>query len=231
MATVRALKYHGGVAKEELKQENTSAVSKGLVNLETHIDNLQQHFKANVVVAINKFAADTEDEIKPIIELCSKMNVEVSLSEGWEKGGEGTTDLAQKVMNAVSNAPAGEPKYLYDSSEMSISEKIEALAGYYGADGVTYSDKALESINTIERIGKSNLPVCVAKTQYSLSDNPKLLGSPKGFKINVRDVKLSNGAGFVVALCGKILRMPGLPSVPSANSIDVDKEGNIIGLF
>ncbi len=231
VATVRALKYHGGVAKEELKQENTSAVSKGLVNLETHIDNLQQHFKANVVVAINKFAADTEDEIKPIIELCSKMNVEVSLSEGWEKGGEGTTDLAQKVMNAVSNAPAGEPKYLYDSSEMSISEKIEALAGYYGADGVTYSDKALESINTIERIGKSNLPVCVAKTQYSLSDNPKLLGSPKGFKINVRDVKLSNGAGFVVALCGKILRMPGLPSVPSANSIDVDKEGNIIGLF
>ena len=230
VATVRALKYHGGIEKENLSAENPEAVTAGLVNLETHLNNLKNNFDADIVVAINNFASDTEAELKPIYELCNKMNIEVSLAQGWEKGGEGTVDLAQKVMNAVNNPRTQVPRFLYDPSG-SIKDKIKALSEYYGAADVNYSEKALEEIEQIQKIGRADLPVCVAKTQYSLSDNPKLLGSPKGFTLNVRNVKLSNGAGFIVVLTGTIMRMPGLPKIPSADSIDVDKDGNIVGLF
>lgn len=229
VATVRALKYHGGVVKENLKEENAKAVSIGISNLEKHIENLKDTFKTNVVVAINKFATDTDAEMQPIYDLCSKMGVEVSLSEGWELGSEGTKDLAQKVLSAVNKDQDKPPTFLYDTS-MSIKEKIEAITTYYGAGGVDYSETADKSIAIIENLGKGNLPICVAKTQYSLSDSPKLLGRPEGFTVSVRNVKLNNGAGFIVVLTGRILRMPGLPKVPSANNIDVIDE-NITGLF
>jgi len=230
VATVRALKYHGGVEKSNLSEENPEAVGIGISNLETHIKNLKDKFNTNVVVAINKFSADTDAEMQPIYDLCNKLNVEVSLSEAWEKGGEGTVDLAQKVMDSIGKSTTKEPTFLYDTTS-SIKEKIEALASYYGADGVNYSETAEKSIDNLNKIGKSDLPICVAKTQYSLSDNPKLIGSPKGFNITVRNVKLSNGAGFIVVLTGRILRMPGLPKVPSANNIDINEDGNIVGLF
>ena len=229
VATVRALKYHGGVAKDALKEENAKAVALGISNLEKHIENLKDRFKTNVVVAINKFAADTDAEMQPIYDLCKKMGVEVSLSEGWEKGGEGTTDLAQKVMTAI-NTGDNSQTFLYNT-DMTIKNKIEAVTSYYGAGGVNYSETAEKSIAAIEKIGKDNLPICIAKTQYSLSDSPKLLGRPEGFTVSVRNVKLNNGAGFIVVLTGSILRMPGLPKIPSANSIDVDADGNITGLF
>ncbi|MEX1376848.1 MAG: formate--tetrahydrofolate ligase [Eubacteriales bacterium] len=229
VATVRALKYHGGVLKENLSDENPEAVFKGIANLEKHIDNLQSNFKTKVVVAINKFVSDTEAEMKPIYDLCSKMNIEVALSEAWAKGGEGTIDLAEKVMSAIAKSNSA-PSFLYDSSS-SIKDKIAAVAKYYGADGVEYSEDAEKSIAFLDSIGKSDLPICVAKTQYSLSDNPKLLGCPKNFNIKVRNVQLNNGAGFIVVLTGKILRMPGLPKIPSAESIDIDENENIVGLF
>lgn len=230
VATVRALKYHGGIAKEHLKQENPEAVSIGISNLEKHIENLKDTFQTNVVVAINKFATDTDAEMQPIYELCSKMGVKVSLSEGWEKGSEGTIDLANKVISAIKKGTIESPTFLYDESK-SIKQKIEAITSYYGAGGVSYSEAAEKAIAAIEKIGKDNLPICVAKTQYSLSDSPKLLGRPKGFTVSVRNVKLNNGAGFIVVLTGTILRMPGLPKVPSANDIDIDTDGNIVGLF
>ena len=229
VATVRALKYHGGVLKDNLSVENPDAVEKGIANLEKHIINLQTNFNTKVVVAINKFAADTDAEMQPIYNLCSKLNVDVSLSEAWAKGGEGTTDLAEKVMKAIEGSNST-PSYLYDNSS-SIKEKILQVARYYGADGVEYSEKADSSIAFLESLGKSSLPICVAKTQYSLSDNPKLLGCPTNFKIKVRNVQLNNGAGFIVVLTGTILRMPGLPKVPSAENIDIDENQNIIGLF
>lgn len=230
VATVRALKYHGGVERENLKDENPDAVRVGACNLAKHITNLKDNFKINVVVAINKFAADTESEMQPIYDICQKLGVAVSLSEGWEKGGDGMVDLAKKVMTAADNNPPKVPTFLYDNAAP-IKEKIRALAAYYGADGVNYSQKAENSIVALEKIGKADLPICVAKTPYSVSDNPKLLGCPTGFNITVRNVKLSNGAGFIVVLTGRILRMPGLPKVPGANSIDIDEDGNIVGLF
>ena len=168
--------------------------------------------------------------MQPIYDACKRLGVEVSLSEGWEKGSDGTVDLAEKVMEAVNKKPTDTHKFLYDNNT-SIKEKIESLAAYYGADGVDYSETADKSIEDLEKIGRGHLPVCMAKTQYSLSDNPKLLGRPKGFRINVRKVKISNGAGFIVVLTGSILRMPGLPRIPSASEIDIDNNGNIIGLF
>lgn len=230
VATVRALKYHGGVSKENLLEENPKAVVEGLCNLETHLNNLKNSFGVDVVVAINKFVADTEAEIQPIYDLCKKIGTRVSLSEAWEKGGEGAEDLANNVMSAINANTAKEPKFLYDTSK-SIKEKILTVAKYYGADGVDYLPAAETAIDILNRLQKDNLPICIAKTQYSLSDNPKLFGSPKGFNITVRNLTLSNGAGFIVVLTGRILRMPGLPKIPSANNIDIDEDGNILGLF
>lgn len=228
VATLRALKYNGGVKKEEVSKENTEALRKGMVNLEKHIENMRK-YGVPVVVAINRFPSDTEDEIAVLAEFCKEQNVEYSLSEVFSKGGKGGIDLAEKVVAACEQQGDFHP--IYDT-EAPIKAKIEIIAKeIYGAVGVTFTAAASKAIREIEALGKGNLPVCMAKTQYSLSDNQKLLGRPTNFKITVRDVRLSAGAGFVVALCGDIMTMPGLPKVPSAEKIDVDEDGNISGLF
>lgn len=229
VATIRALKYNGGVPKAELGTENVEALKKGIVNLQTHIENMQK-YGVPAVVAINRFGTDTNAEIAVIKEFCAKMGVEVSLTEVFAKGGEGGTDLAQKVCKTIAEKPSNY-RPLYDT-DLSIPEKLETIAKeIYRADGVTFTAAAKKSLAEIEALGKDKLPVCVAKTQYSLSDNPALLGKPEGFTLTVRDVRLSAGAGFVVALTGDIMTMPGLPKVPAASKIDVDADGNISGLF
>lgn len=229
VATIRALKYNGGVPKAELSEENVEALKKGIINLQTHIENMQK-YGVPAVVAINRFGTDTEAEIAVIEEFCKNMGVEVSLTEVFAKGGEGGKDLAEKVCKTIAEKPSNYHP-LYDT-ELSIPEKIEKIAKeIYRADGVTFTAAAKKSLAEIEALGKDKLPVCVAKTQYSLSDNPALLGKPEGFTLTVRDVRLSAGAGFVVALTGDIMTMPGLPKVPAASKIDVDADGNISGLF
>lgn len=229
VATIRALKYNGGVPKAELGTENVEALKKGIVNLQTHIENMQK-YGVPAVVAINRFGTDTEAEIAVIEEFCAKMGVEVSLTEVFVKGGAGGTDLAQKVCKTIAEKPSNY-RPLYDT-DLTIPEKLEIIAKeIYRADGVTFTAAAKKSLAEIEALGKDKLPVCVAKTQYSLSDNPALLGKPEGFTLTVRDVRLSAGAGFVVALTGDIMTMPGLPKVPAASKIDVDADGNISGLF
>lgn len=229
VATIRALKYNGGVPKTELGTENVEALKKGIVNLQTHIENMQK-YGVPAVVAINRFGTDTEAEIAVIEEFCAKMGVEVSLTEVFAKGGAGGTDLAQKVCKTIEEKPSNY-RPLYDT-DLTIPEKLEIIAKeIYRADGVTFTAAAKKSLAEIEALGKDKLPVCVAKTQYSLSDNPALLGKPEGFTLTVRDVRLSAGAGFVVALTGDIMTMPGLPKVPAASKIDVDADGNISGLF
>ena len=229
VATIRALKYNGGVEKENLKEENLEALKAGFENLKKHIENMQR-YQLPVVVALNKFASDTEMEINLLKELCSAIETELVVTEVFAKGGEGGINLAQKLISIVDNKV---PNYmpLYDTN-LSIREKIEIIAKeIYGADGVDYSEKALNSIRKIEEIGRENLPICMAKTQYSFSDNPILLGRPKGFKINIRDILLKNGAGFIVAIAGSIMTMPGLPKVPAAENICVAEDGTIEGLF
>ena len=229
VATIRALKYNGGVPKAELGQENVEALKKGIINLQTHIENMQK-YGVPAVVAINRFGTDTDAEIAVIEEFCKNMGVEVSLTEVFAKGGEGGKDLAQKVCKTIEEKPSNY-RPLYDT-DLSIPEKLETIAKeIYRADGVTFTAAAKKSLAEIEALGKDKLPVCVAKTQYSLSDNPALLGKPEGFTLTVRDVRLSAGAGFVVALTGDIMTMPGLPKVPAASKIDVDADGNISGLF
>ncbi len=229
VATIRALKYNGGVPKTELGTENVEALKKGIINLQTHIENMQK-YGVPAVVAINRFGTDTKAEIAVINEFCQKMGVEVSLTEVFAKGGEGGKDLAQKVCKTIEEKPSSYHP-LYDT-DLSIPEKLETIAKeIYRADGVTFTAAAKKSLAEIEALGKDKLPVCVAKTQYSLSDNPALLGKPEGFTLTVRDVRLSAGAGFVVALTGDIMTMPGLPKVPAASKIDVDADGNISGLF
>lgn len=229
VATIRALKYNGGVPKAELSEENVEALKKGIINLQTHIENMQK-YGVPAVVAINRFGTDTEAEIAVIEEFCKNMGVEVSLTEVFAKGGEGGKDLAEKVCKTIAEKPSNYHP-LYDT-ELSIPEKLEKIAKeIYRADGVTFTAAAKKSLAEIEALGKDKLPVCVAKTQYSLSDNPALLGKPEGFTLTVRDVRLSAGAGFVVALTGDIMTMPGLPKVPAASKIDVDADGNISGLF
>lgn len=230
VATVRALKYNGGVAKTELKAENLDALKAGAVNLEAHIENLTQ-YGVPVVVAINRFADDTDAELALLESICREKGADFALSEVFAKGGEGGVALAEAVVRACDKP--SEFKLLYPDT-LSVKEKLEVLAKrIYGADGVKFDDAALNEINSILKINPEydKLPVCVAKTQYSLSDNPKLLGRPKGFLLNVRHVKLSAGAGFVVALTGDIMTMPGLPKAPAALNIDVDSDGNITGLF
>ena len=229
VATVRALKYHGGVPKTELNHENLEALEKGLPNLLQHVDNVKNVYGLPCVVAINRFPTDTEAELKLIETKCKELGVNVALSEVWAKGGEGGVALAEKVVKACEKPANFAP--LYDI-ELPIKEKIDIIAkNIYGADSVVYSSEALKSIANIEKLGQDKLPICMAKTQYSLSDDPSKLGRPTGFKLNIRDVKLSAGAGFIVALSGTIMTMPGLPKVPAAERIDVDETGKISGLF
>ena len=230
VATARALKMHGGVAKTDLKNENTSALEKGIENLEKHLENMNK-FGLPVVVAINRFPDDTEAELKVIADFCAKNNVDYSLSEVWAKGGAGGEDLARKVAAIVDKENTNNFKYMYEL-DMPIKEKIETLATeIYGADGVTYTGAALKKIDDFTNKGYGKLPVCTAKTQASLSDNPLLVGRPRDYKVAVRDVTLSAGAGFLVVHTGEIMTMPGLPKRPAAEDIDVDDNGLITGLF
>ncbi|MEG2080466.1 MAG: formate--tetrahydrofolate ligase [Oscillospiraceae bacterium] len=229
VATIRALKYNGGIPKSELASENVDALKNGIINLQTHIENMHK-YGVPTVIAINRFRTDTDAEIDVIKDFCEKMGVCVSLTEVFTKGGEGGMDLAEKVCQTIENNPSNYAP-LYDT-KLSIPEKINKIATeIYRADGVVFTPTAQKSIKGIEKLGKDKLPVCIAKTQYSLSDNPTLLGKPEGFTLTVRDVRLSAGAGFVVALTGDIMTMPGLPKSPAAYNIDVDDDGNISGLF
>lgn len=229
VATIRALKYNGGVARADLQNENVEALKKGIVNLQTHIENMRK-YNVPVVVAINKFYTDTDAEIAYIKEFCEGMQVPVSLAEVFAKGGEGGMDLAEKVCAVVDEGKADFAP-LYDE-KLSIKEKLNTIAKeIYRADGVIFTAAAEKAIKDIESLGQDKLPVCVAKTQYSLSDDPTKLGKPENFRMTVREVKLSAGAGFIVALTGDIMTMPGLPKVPAAYKIDVDSDGKIDGLF
>lgn len=229
VATIRALKYNGGVPKAELSKENTDALKKGIVNLETHIENMRK-YGLPVVVAINRFATDTEAEIETIEAFCREKDVPVSLTEVFAHGGEGGKELAEKVVKTIETKEA-HFKPIYDE-KLSIKEKLNVLAKeIYRAGDVVFTSNAEKAITEIEKLGKDKLPICVAKTQYSLSDDPQKLGSPKGFTLTVRDVRLSAGAGFIVALTGDIMTMPGLPKQPAAYKIDVDDDGNVSGLF
>ena len=228
VATCRALKYHGGISKDELMHEDVSALKEGLKNLGKHIENIKDKFGLNIVVAINKFSGDTKSEIEAVKEFCAGYGVDAILSEGWEKGGAGMTELA-KAIKILTQSPK-KAQLLYDISD-TVEEKIEKIAAYYGAAKVEYTEKALKDLELIHKFGLSDIPVCVAKTQYSLSCNSKALGRPKGFTVKVRRLVISSGAGFIVAVTGSILRMPGLPKEPAASSIDIDEDREIIGLF
>ena len=229
VATIRALKYNGGVPKEELGKENLNALKAGAVNLQKHIENIGK-YHVPVVVAINRFATDTNDEIEFLRRICEDMGARYALSEVFAKGADGGMELAQMVIEeADSGKAAFAPLY---PDEMPLKEKIETISReIYGADGVTYSASAEMSLKAISDLGYGNLPVCMAKTQYSLSDDPKKLGRPSGFLINIRTARVSAGAGFVVCETGKVMTMPGLPRIPSAFNIDVDADGKITGLF
>ncbi|MDG4952124.1 formate--tetrahydrofolate ligase [Actinobacillus equuli] len=230
VATVKALKYNGGVEKANLAEENLTALQQGLPNLLKHISNLKNVFGLPVVVALNRFVSDTEAELALIQTACAEQGVGVSLTEVWGKGGAGGVDLAQKVLKAI-DEQQNRFNYVYDVNE-SVQNKIKAIAQkIYGADDVNFSAEALAEIKNLEKLGLDKLPICMAKTQYSLSDNAKLLGCPSGFTVTVRSISVSAGAGFIVAICGSIMRMPGLPKVPAANRIDVDENGLITGLF
>lgn len=230
VATVRALKYNGGVSKEELNKENLDALKKGLPNLLKHVENITTVFKLPAVVAINKFPLDTESELKLVEQMCNELGVNVAVSEVWEKGGAGGEALATQVLKLIEES-SNEFEFAYDL-DMSIPEKIRAIAQkIYGADDVVFSANALSEIKKLKELGLDNLPICMAKTQSSLSDNPILLGRPEGFNINVRQIKVSAGAGFIVAITGDIMTMPGLPKVPAANNIDITDDGKIVGLF
>ncbi len=229
VATVRALKYHGGVKMVALKEPNPSALEKGLPNLEKHIENIK-HFNIQPVVAINKFATDTDEEIKIILDACEKLGVKVAICEGWEKGGEGTRELAKMVKEAAESCHSCF-KPLYDF-KWDIEKKLHTIATkLYGADHVEYTVKAKQQIALFEKIGLDKLPVCVAKTQKSLSDDQYKLGRPKDFTVKIREFEVAAGAGFLIPIAGTIMRMPGLPSLPSAEKIDIDNDGNISGLF
>ena len=229
VATIKAIKYHGGVEKEKIQEENIEGIEKGIDNLYKHIDNIKNKFGLNVIVALNKYASDTEKEIEYIKEKLANKNIELSVVEGWAKGGDGAIDIANKLVK-LSQQP-NEFKYIYNDSD-SIKEKILKIAknSYYAKD-VKYSEEAEKQIENIEKMGYAKLPICIAKTQYSFSDDPKNLECKDDYNINVRGVELKNGAGFVVVLAGKIMTMPGLPKVPAAESIDIDEDGEIVGIF
>jgi len=231
VATVRALKSHGGVAKADLNNENLEALKNGLPNLMKHVDNITNVFGLPAVVAINRFPLDTEAELAMVREACNEAGVNVALSEVWSKGGEGGEEVAKELIRLIDENDGSKFKFAYDV-EKPIKEKIEAIATrIYGAKGVDFSKSAEKEIAKLEKLGFGNLPICMAKTQYSLSDDPKLIGKPEGFVVTVGSIKVSAGAGFLVALTGDIMTMPGLPKVPSAEHIDVDENGVISGLF
>ena len=229
VATVRALKYHGGVEKADLNTENLEALQKGLPNLLQHVENVTGNYGIPCVVAVNRFPTDTEAELEMVREKCRELGVNVALSEVWGKGGEGGIQLAEEVLRLTEQD--NDFHFVYED-EMSLEEKINAVASkIYRADGVEFSAAAKKQLDRIEALGFGRLPVCMAKTQYSFSDNPNLLGAPRGFRISIKDVKVCSGAGFVVVKTGDIMTMPGLPKVPSAEKIDVDEDGRISGLF
>ena len=229
VATIKAIKYHGGMPKEEIKNESIEYLKKGIHNLYKHIDNLKNVYGLNVIVAINKYTHDTTKEIEFLTEKLKEKNIELSLVESWEKGGEGAIDLAEKVIKLTQKDFEFNYAYKLNST---IKEKIETIAKkIYGADGVEYVEGIEEKIAEIERMGYGNLPICIAKTQYSLSDDQKNLECKETFNIHIQDVILKAGAEFIVVITGKIMTMPGLPKVPAAESIDVDNNGNIIGIF
>lgn len=230
VATIKALKYHGGMAKDELEKEDIEALKNGSKNLLKHIENLKEKFGVNVIVAINKFNQDTENEIETLRKILEKENVKLSLVESWSKGGEGAIDLAEKVVN-LCEEKENEFKYIYNLKD-TIKEKVEKVAkNIYGADGVEYSKEAEEQIEKIENMGYGNLPICIAKTQYSFSDDAKNLECNSSFNIHVKEVKLKAGAEFIVILTGKVMTMPGLPKHPASEQIDIDEQGNIVGIF
>ena len=229
VATIKAIKYHGGVEKEKIQEENIEGIEKGIDNLYKHIDNIKNKFGLNVIVALNKYASDTEKEIEYIKEKLANKNIELSVVEGWAKGGDGAIDIANKLVK-LSQQP-NEFKYIYNDSD-SIKEKILKIAkNIYYAKDVKYSEEAEKKIENIEKMGYAKLPICIAKTQYSFSDDPKNLECKDDYNINVRGVELKAGAGFVVVLAGKIMTMPGLPKVPAAESIDIDEDGGVVGIF
>ncbi len=233
VATVRALKYNGGLPKSELDKEDLDALAKGIPNLLKHVENITQVFKLPAVVAVNRFPQDTDAELKFIEEKCNELGVNVAISEVWAKGGEGGIALAEELLRLIEQNEGKDQKlsFAYEL-DIPIKEKIRAISQkIYGADDVVFTDKAAKEIDNFEKLGYGNLPVCMAKTQYSLSDDTKKLGRPTGFNITVRDVTLSAGAGFLVAVTGDIMKMPGLPKVPAAEKIDVDEKGVISGLF
>lgn len=229
VATIRALKHHGGASKEELSNPDVEKLSKGIGNLEKQIENIKK-YGVPVVVAINKFITDSDEEIQYIQNFCNTLGVDVALTEVWEKGGEGGIPLAEKVLNTLEKDES-KFKCLYEK-ELPIKEKMDIIAKeIYGANDVSYTNAAEKQIKDIEKLGLDKLPICVAKTQYSLSDNPKLLGKPENFSISVREVKVSSGAGFIVVLTGDVMTMPGLPKIPAANRMDILEDGTIEGLF
>ena len=229
VATIKALKYNGGVPKENVKEENMQALEKGMKNLYKHIQNIHEKFGLNVIVAINKYNTDTEQELEFVKKELNKKEIPSSIVESWAKGGNGAIDIATQLVNLVEKQE--EFQYMYDLNEK-ITEKINKVASkIYGAGKVNYSEDAITNINQIEEMGYGKLPVCIAKTQYSFSDDAKKLNAPEEFEFNIRNVELKAGAGFVVVLAGKIMTMPGLPKVPAAESIDIDENGEIVGIF
>ena len=228
VATIKALKYHGGVPKEEILNENIEALKKGMKNLYKHIDNLKNIFGQNVIVAINKFNTDTGVELNYLKEELSKRNIKVSIVESWAKGGNGAIDIAQKIVNMPESQTI---KYCYDLSD-SIVDKVRKVAqNVYGAENVIFSDETMKKVEKIEKLGYGNLPICIAKTQYSFSDNAKNIECAEKFNININDVELKAGAGFIVIYTGKIMTMPGLPQTPAAENIDISNDGEISGIF
>ena len=228
VATIKALKYHGGVPKEKILNENIEALKKGMKNLYKHIDNLKNIFGQNVIVAINKFNTDTDVELNYLREELSKKNIEVSIVESWAKGGNGAKDIAQKIVNMPEIQTI---KYCYDLND-SIVDKVKKVAqNVYGAENVIFSDETMKKVEKIKKLGYGNLPICIAKTQYSFSDNAKNIECAEKFNININDVELKAGAGFIVIYTGKIMTMPGLPQTPAAENIDISNDGKISGIF
>ena len=229
VATIKAIKYHGGALKEDILKENNEALQNGMANLFKHIDNIKNKFGQNVIVALNRFNTDTEEEIKFVQNSLLNIGVQCSLVEGWAKGGKGAIDIAEKLVRLTDNQT--KVNYIYEKND-TIKQKIEKIATeIYGAESVEYSSKAEEKINKIEKLKCDKLPICIAKTQYSFSDDSKNLECKNPFKIHINDIQLKNGAGFIVALAGKIMTMPGLPKIPAAENINIDSNGDIIGIF